>query len=150
MQTESLPKEGQSFVSPVSPEETFFLSATRVSAKTFLNGSSECGHEKVHDAEDDEGMDTEMVSADAGKDRPDSESPISTDGECPHRFPLLLTTDAVHHESGFRMEECTSHAAEDGAGKDGVVVREKSHCCHGKSAEDGPSGTNQGREILSE
>ena len=36
MQTESLPKEGQSFVSPVSPEETFFLSATRVSAKTFL------------------------------------------------------------------------------------------------------------------
>ena len=52
--------------------------------------------------------------------------------------------DAVHHESGFRMEECASHAAEDGSGKDGVVVREKSHCCHGKSAEDGPQRDEPG------
>ena len=35
------------------------------------------------------------------------------------------------------MEERASHAAEDGGGKDGVVVREKSHRCDGKSAEDG-------------
>lgn len=44
---------------------------------------------KVHDAEDDEGMDTEMVSADAGKDRPDSESPFPPTENVPIAFPFF-------------------------------------------------------------